>query len=89
MTQQEAMREQKLLEIKGMKLGWYFGTRCEKCCGVYPRLQKRNTTDKYHDTYYRCDVCGKQTEYFGMPHQAEEAWNKHQYMGAGVQLSFI
>lgn len=89
MTQQEAIIQQKMLEIKGFNLGWYFGTKCEKCCGVYPRLSHLNTNDKYHDTYYRCDVCGKQTEYYGMPIQAEEAWNNHRYMGEGVQLSFL
>lgn len=89
MTQREAETEQKLLEIKGFNLGWYFGTKCEKCCGVFPRLCIRDIQDKYHDTYYKCDVCGKQTEYYGMPKQAEDAWNRHEYMGAGVQLSFI
>jgi len=89
MTQQEAVMEQKLMQIKGMNLAWYFGTDCEKCCEVYPRLVKRNVTDKYHDTAYRCDVCGKQTEWSGLISQARDAWNNHQYMGEGVQLSFI
>ena len=89
MTQQEAMQEQKRLEISGFNLGWYFGTRCEKCCGVYPRYLTRDVNDKYHSAYYKCDVCGKQTEYYGTPQQAEEAWNNHKYMGEGVQLSFI
>ena len=89
MTQQEAIRQQRELQIKGFSLGWYFGTGCEKCCGVYPRFCKRDVTDKYHDCYYKCDVCGKQTDYYGMPWQCKEAWNKHQFMGEGVQLSFI
>ena len=89
MTQQEAINEQRRMEIMGWNLGWYFGVHCEKCCGVYPRFQTRNTNDKYHDAYYKCDVCGKQTDYFGMPKQAEEAWNNHQYLGEGVQLSFL
>jgi hypothetical protein len=91
MTQQEAIEEQQRLElIYGKeKLGWWFGTRCEKCCGVYPRFQTRNTNDKYHNAYYKCDVCGKQTDYYGMPSQAEEAWNGHKYLGEGVQISFL
>lgn len=89
MTKQEAIMEQRMLQIKGMNLGWWFGTKCEKCCEVYPRLVRRDVTDKYHDTAYKCDVCGKQTEWTGMPWQAEEEWNEHKYQGAGVQLSFI
>ena len=89
MTQREAMLEQQILELKGMDLGWWFGVRCEKCCGVYPRFMTRDTNDKYHDAYYKCDVCGKQTDYYAMPWQCEEAWNKHQYLGGGVQMNMF
>ena len=89
MTREQAMEEQRLLKQKGFNLGWYFGTKCEKCCDVYPRLLHRNVNDKRRDTYYRCDVCGKQTEYYGMPSEAEKAWNEHRYSGEGVQMSFI
>lgn len=89
MTQREAMNEQKMLEIKGMDIGWYFGVRCEKCCGVFPRFRKKDTNDKFRDTYYQCDVCGKQTGYYGMPKQAEDAWNNHQFLGAGVQMNMF
>jgi len=89
MTQREAILEQKMMQIKGINLGWYFGTDCEKCCDVYPRLVHRNVTDKYHDTAYKCDVCGKQTEWTCWSSTARDAWNKHEYMGAGVQLSFL
>ena len=89
MTQQEAKAEQDRLEMMGYSLGWYFGTRCEKCCGVYPRLMRHDTNDKYHDTYYKCDVCGKQTDYYGMPGTAEEAWNNHKFLGGGVQLNMF
>ena len=89
MTKEDAIMEQKLLQIKGFNLGHWFGTDCEKCCDVYPRFVNRNTNDKYHSCAYRCDVCGKQTEWTGMPWQARDAWNEHKYQGAGVQLSFI
>ena len=90
MTREEAVSEQKRLSILyNGKLDFWFGTNCEKCCDVYPRFVSRNTNDKYHSCAYRCDVCGKQTEWTGMPWQARDAWNNHEYMGAGVQLSFI
>ena len=58
MTQQEAMMEQKMIQIKGFNLGSWFGTNCEKCCGVFPRSCRRDTNDKYRDVFYKCDVCG-------------------------------
>lgn len=90
MTRQEAINEQKRLMIiwRG-NISWWFGTDCEKCCDVYPRFVNRNTNDKYHSCAFKCDVCGKQTEWTGMPWQAKQAWNNHEYQGAGVQLSFI
>lgn len=91
MTRQEAINEQNRLAIffGEENLGWWFGTRCERCCDVLPRFVSKNTNDKYHSCAYRCDVCGKQTEWTGMPWQAEEAWNNHEYQGVGVQLSFV
>ena len=88
---EEVRYEQNMLAIKYGKenLSWWYGTKCEKCCGVFPKLMKRDVFDKYNDTYYQCEVCGKQTDYYGMPWVAEEAWNEHRYMGEGVQLSFI
>ena len=89
MTREEASYEQRMLQIKGFNLSFWFGTGCEKCCGVYPRFKKKDTNDKYHDCYYQCDVCGKQTDYYGMPWQCEEAWNNHNYLGEGVQMSIF
>lgn len=89
MERQEKIAEYKRREIFGWNLGWWYGTKCEKCCGFFPELCHRNTNDKNHDTYYRCIACGKQTDYFSMPWVAAEAWNKHEYMGEGVQLSFL
>lgn len=88
MTKAEAIQEQRHISMVS-KLEFYFGTNCEKCCEVYPRLCRRDTNDKYHDTYYKCDVCGKRTEYFGMPWVAAEAWNKHEYAGGGVQINMF
>ena len=89
MTREEAIRQQQMLQLKGFSLSWWYGTKCEKCCDVYPRFCKKDTNDKYHSVFYKCDVCGKQTDLYGMPWQAQEAWNDHKYAGEGVQLSFI
>ena len=79
MTKEEAEKEQeKLREHFGDGIGWWFGTRCERCCGVLPRLHVSNTTDM-NDCWYECDVCGKRTERKTMPWVAEEAWNNHEY----------
>ena len=89
MTREQAIAEQERIKQNGFSLGWYFGTKCEKCCDVFPRFCHRDANDKYKTAYYKCDVCGKQTDYYGMPWQAEEAWNNHKFLGEGVQLSFI
>ena len=85
MTAREAANEQNRLRIMGYSLGYWFGTKCEKCCGVYPRFIKTGKDD----CFYQCDVCGKRTEPCVMPWVAEEAWNKHHYTGAGVQISMF
>ena len=91
MTHDEAVKEQKRLSmIWGEEnLGWWFGIKCEKCCDVYPRFCTRDTNDKYHDCFYKCDVCGKQTDYYGMPSQCADAWNDHRYLGDGVQMNMF
>lgn len=73
MTQEEAKAYQDKIVADGYELGWYFGTRCKKCCGVYPRFITSCSMNM--KDYYRCDVCGKRTEEFEMPWLAEEAWN--------------
>ena len=88
MTKQEVIERQRHLAITGF-LKFAYCMDAEKCCNVYPKLCHKNTNDKYHDTYIQCEVCGKQTELFGMPWVAKEAWNKHEYQGKGVQLSFL
>ena len=82
------MTEQRLLALKGWNLGWYFGTDCEKCCGVYPRAMHRHTNSA-QDFYYKCDVCGKKTAAFTRPFMAKDAWNNHEYQADSVQLSFL
>lgn len=56
-------------------LGWWYGTRCKKCCGVYPKFKTKDTFDPCN-AYYECEVCGRRTvKEYTMPWLAEEAWN--------------
>lgn len=76
MTAAEAKANQDRIVADGYELGWWYGTGCKKCCGVYPKFMTRNTEDT-RSAYYECEVCGKRTkEYFTMPWLAEEAWNR-------------
>lgn len=74
MTRQEAKKHQSDIVAGGYKLEWWYGTRCSKCCEVFPKLM--STNDMKGRCFYQCEVCGRHTEPFDMPWQAEEAWNK-------------
>lgn len=74
MTASEAKTNQDKLVAKGMQLGWWYGTRCKKCCGVYPKFMTKDIQDPCN-AYYQCEVCGKHTDLYTMPWLAEEAWN--------------
>ena len=78
MTKEEAKAEQDYYQRIGINLAWYFGTKCEKCCGVYPRFHNSGGNGRETD-WYECDVCGKRTAPKVMPWVAEEAWNNHEY----------
>ena len=87
MTRSEAMKRQDEIVAKGYYLGWWYGTDCEKCCGVYPRLERRQTFDTA-DCFYQCEVCGKRTKCFTMPWLARDAWNRHEFDG-DEQMSML
>ncbi len=78
MTKSEAKAEQERLVKEGYNLAWWYGTDCDKCCDVFPKLMKEgnSTNDK---CFYMCPVCGKRTESFQMPWIAEDAWNAGQF----------
>lgn len=68
---------------------WYYGTECEKCCGVYPAFM---TDDGFKDLgYYVCLVCGKESEHEPMTWSARDAWNDHRYRWepTGYQMSIF
>lgn len=76
MTADEAKKQQDEIS-KHWTLGFWYGTNCEKCCGVYPKLMSTNGFDD--KCYYQCEVCGKRTEAMQMPWLSRDAWNRHEY----------
>lgn len=78
MTREEAKANQDRIVSDGFDLGWYYGTDCEKCCGVFPKFSTEyNISGGY--CFYECEVCGKRTDAFPMPWQAVKAWNGHEW----------
>ena len=71
---EEAAHQQKL----GKMAQYYYGTRCESCCGVKPKFF--TDQDFAARGYYVCLVCGKESEHCDMHWQAKEAWNEHRYV---------
>lgn len=57
----------------GKNAGWYYGTQCEKCCGVWPAFMSETGFEAR--CYFVCLVCGKESEHRSMPWMATEAWN--------------
>ena len=72
MTAEEAKANQDKLS-KHFDLSFWFGTKCRKCCGVFPRFMKSDAFGG--GCWYECDVCGTRTAELPMPWIAEEAWN--------------
>ena len=85
MTHDQAKAIQDRLVADGYNLGWWYGTRCHKCCGVYPRLTIKDGFDP-RDCSYKCEVCGKQTDNYQMPWQAQEAWNNGEFIAGQIRL---
>lgn len=72
-TEEVKARQDKL----GENAGWYFGTLCKKCCGVYPAFF--NDLGFEHLGYYVCLVCGKESLHNPMPWQSRDDWNAGRY----------
>lgn len=84
MTREEAAAEQERI-AKDYDLSYWYGTDCEKCCGVYPRFHQSMANGI--GCFYQCDVCGKRTEPQPMPWVARDEWNAGNY--AEEQISFF
>ena len=87
MTRAEAIAEQNRIS-EHFNLGWWYGTNCEKCCGVLPKFMTNGGTSDGR-CFYRCDVCGKRTKQYQMPWMAEKAWNNHEYLSNAVQMNLF
>lgn len=74
MTAEEAKKHQNQLVAEGWDLGFWYGTNCTKCCGVFPKLDTHIAPND--DCRYRCEVCGKKTAAYSMPWLARDAWNE-------------
>lgn len=86
MTRNEAKANQDRIAIN-YDLGWWYGTRCAKCCGVYPKLMRTGDLLK---CFYECEVCHKQTAPALMPWLAEEAWNNGEFISGQMSIfSFL
>ena len=85
MTAEEAKRNQDKIVAEGWSLDFWYGTNCEKCCGVFPKLISPigGTLDLCR---FECEVCGKTTEAFEMPWLAEKAWNEGRFVNAQGRL---
>ena len=85
MTAEEAKKHQDQLVADGWSLSNWYGTKCEKCCGVYPKF-----VSVYKDGQdlcrYECEVCGKKTKAYSMPWLAEEAWNEGKFLTSQGKL---
>lgn len=81
-TSKEIQRDQERL---GRMVGSYYGTWCDKCCGVYPKFY---TEDGFRDYgYYVCLVCGKESTHQPMPWQARDEWNNGRFVFIPSELN--
>lgn len=87
MTKEEAKENQDRLS-KDYNLSFWYGTNCEKCCDVYPKLDTEGN-ETCADVFYVCEVCGKRTKGYVMPWLAKEAWNRHEYKDEETQLTWM
>ena len=86
MTPEEAKKNQERLS-RSYSIGYWYGTRCEKCCGVYPKLiTGRGTKDL---CFYECEVCGKRTRPCLMPWESEKEWNEGRIIHGTRQLQLF
>ena len=83
MTAEEAKARQDEI-AKHYRLEYWYGTNCEKCCGVYPKFRTGGVQGM--SCWYECEVCGKRTEEKSMPWIAEKAWNNGEFMEQQLSL---
>ena len=87
MTAREAKENQDRI-ARDFNLGWWYATECDKCCGVYPKIMKKDGYDPC-DCYLECEVCHRRTDNYIMPWQAKEAWNAGKFRTEVIQLTLF
>lgn len=87
MTAEEAKANQDRLKANGYDIGWWYGVKCKKCCGVYPKLMTSGGMD--YKCWFQCEVCGRRTETKIMPWVSEKAWNKGEFVDDLLQYSLF
>ena len=87
MIKEEAKENQDRLS-RNFDLSFWYGTWCEKCCEVYPKLDTEGDLAG-GQCFYVCEVCGRRTKGYSMPWQARDAWNRHEYKDNYTQLSLF
>lgn len=74
-----SQEEESLYQEKNKdRLSFWYGTNCEKCCGVYPKFYTEQGFN--NDGYYVCMVCGKESQHAPMTWMAKDLWNNHKYL---------
>ena len=74
MTEAEAIERQKRL-AEHYDLSFWYGTKCRKCCSVYPKFMTLECSTIKRDCWYECEVCGRKTHRHEMPYLARDEWN--------------
>lgn len=72
-----AEEEKAYQEKLGNSLSFYYGTWCNKCCGVYPKFFTESGFRDYG--YYVCLVCGRESTHQSMDWLARDSWNNGEY----------
>ena len=83
MTADEAKKKQNEI-AQHYKLSYWYGTGCDKCCGVYPKFMTGGIQGM--DCWFECEVCGKRTEAQSMPWIAEREWNAGRFLDQQLRL---
>ncbi len=72
-----AKEEKEYQDKLGDSKSFWYGTWCNKCCGVYPKFFTELSFES--NGYYVCLVCGKEGKHRSMNWEARDSWNNGEY----------